>query len=606
MLRKVPSIRLKVMLIMLVTSFVALLFAGLVLVAYDVKSHQRSWARDLMIQADIVGGTCAPAIVFGDTLTAHQTLGRLSIRPEIRAAAVYTRDGLRFSSYQRPAGADGFPDQVGGDGARFVGSSLRVFEPIVDPDGRVGTVYLDAHYDLGGRLGNYLPVLAAVLLASLLVALLMSSALESQVTRPVRAIADVARQVESRGDLSLRVPKTTGDETGQLVDAFNAMLGEVQAAHAALLESNRRKDEFLATLAHELRNPLGPIRNAAQYLRLKDAHAESRTSLEIIDRQVQHMTRLIEDLLDVSRITRDALELRKSEFTVGDFVRDVVEANRYAVEDAGLTFQLNEENAGALVHADRARLVQITSNLLNNAIKYTLPGGTVELTVRAPHRDLTITVRDTGIGIPKEKLRDIFEPFSQLDRSLEKTRGGLGIGLALSERLASLHGGAIDAYSQGPGHGSTFIVTLPVIADTRATPPPSRDALPRADQARHILVADDNVDGAESLALLLRTLGHDVATAHDGLEALRCLEQRRFDVAILDIGMPGMNGYDLAREIRARDWGHDLLLVALTGWGQSEDKLHAYETGFDRHLTKPIQAEQLITALQTLDPGVRR
>jgi CheY-like chemotaxis protein len=237
-------------------------------------------------------------------------------------------------------------------------------------------------------------------------------------------------------------------------------------------------------------------------------------------------------------------------------------------------------------------------NLVNNAIKYTPRQGRIDIGIETQRRDLVITVRDTGIGIPPDKLRDIFEPFSQLDRSLEKTRGGLGIGLALSERLVALHGGAVSASSEGAGTGSTFRVTLPVVAEPRSPalvslPGPPLPAQPR----RHVLVADDNPDGAESLAMLLSLMGHDVATAHDGVEALECLERGHFDLAVLDIGMPRMNGYDLAQEIRSRPWGHSIVLVALTGWGQSEDKRRAYEAGFDRHLTKPVQAEQLAAVL---------
>ena len=358
MLRAIPSLRLKMVLIVLATTCVALLFAGIVLVAYDVRSHQDSWARDLMIQGDIVGRTCAPAIVFGDTLTAHQSLALLSIRPEIRAAAVYTRDGLRFATYRHPDEPAGFPERVGPEGFRFDRERIALFKSVEDVDGRLGAVYLDARYDLPGRLSRYLPVLGIVLLASLVVALGMTYALESAVTRPVRAIAEVAHQVKVRGDLSLRVRKETRDETGQLVDAFNAMLGEVSEAQQSLLESNRRKDEFLATLAHELRNPLGPIRNAAQYLRLRDANPDSRASLEVIDRQVQHMVRLIEDLLDISRINRDALELRRSDFTVQDLVADIVEATHYAVEEAGLTLRVEVEKRDVMLNADRARLVR--------------------------------------------------------------------------------------------------------------------------------------------------------------------------------------------------------------------------------------------------------
>ncbi len=598
MLRRVPSIRLKMMIVALGTCVAALTFAGVVLVAYDVRSHQTSWARDLLIQAEMIGRASAPAIVFGDTLTAHQNLAMLAIRPEIEAGAVYTRRGLVFSRYARESTKAEFPPPLESDGYRYDGDRLTVFKAIEDADGRQGTVVLIARYDLLGRLSHYLPVLGFIGIGSLLVALLMSSALQSAVTRPILAIADVAREVGTRRDFSLRVRKETQDETGQLVDAFNSMLEEVAAAQHSLLDSNRRKDEFLATLAHELRNPLGPIRNAAQYLKLKGGDPESVRSLEIIERQVQQMARLMEDLLDISRITRDALELRFSDFTVRELVQDVTEATQFNAQDAGQELRVTLEDPGVLLRADRARIVQVVSNLVNNAVKYTPRGGRIDLTARAPRNDLIVHVADDGIGIPRDKLADIFEPFSQLDRSLEKTRGGLGIGLALSKRLVEMHHGTITAESRGPGRGSTFELVLPVVSTAAPRPRAAAPPLPRpAGRGRSILVADDNADAAESLATLLGLLGHTASIAHDGVEAFDCLATTRYEVAILDIGMPRLNGYDLARRIRQEPWGASMVLIALTGWGQSEDKRRALEAGFDRHLTKPVEIEQLARVL---------
>jgi signal transduction histidine kinase/ActR/RegA family two-component response regulator len=426
----------------------------------------------------------------------------------------------------------------------------------------------------------------------------MSQSLQASVTRPVLSIAAAADQVRMQRNLSLRVERETNDEIGKLVDAFNAMLADVAEAERSLLESNQRKDDFLATLAHELRNPLGPIRNATQYLRFRDTNPESRQSLELIDRQVQHMVRLIEDLLDISRITRDALELRRSSFSATDLLQDVVEATQYAVVEAGLELRTRCEVGPVSLYADRARLVQVVCNIVNNAIKFSPPGGVIELAVARERRNLLITVSDTGIGIPPERLREIFEPFSQLDRSLEKTRGGLGIGLALSQRLIALHGGTIEARSAGPNQGSSFHISLPIVNDEPIPAPASVPAPLAATQSLRILVADDNVDGAASLALLLQVMGHRVAVAHDGAEALDQLEADSFEAAILDIGMPRINGYDLARIIRDR--GHSLLLVALTGWGQAEDKRRAFDAGFDTHLTKPVQPDQLARALSAL------
>jgi signal transduction histidine kinase/ActR/RegA family two-component response regulator len=597
MFRDVSSIRLKVMLIVLVTSLAALLFASVVLVAYDVRTHRESWARDLTIQAEVVGRTSAPALVFLDTLTAHQSLAALAIRPEVQAAAVYTADGHLFATYAKSNKPRDFPTQVGANGHRFDLNRFTLFREIDDTDGRVGTVYLAAQYDLNDRLANYLPVLAIIVLGSLAVALGMSYALQSSLTRPILAIADVAQQVRARRDFSLRVARDTNDETGQLVDAFNAMMAEVAEAQASLLDSNRRKDEFLATLAHELRSPLGPIRNAAYALRL-EGEEESR-GLEIIDRQVRHMARLIEDLMDLSRISRDVLELRYSDFPVRDLMPDILEGARYEAEEAGHTLEVEIENPDLPLCADRARIVQVIGNLLNNAIKYTPRGGTITIRVASQDAKLTVEVEDDGIGIPPDKLEQIFEPFSQLDRSLEKTRGGLGLGLALAQRLVALHGGTLTACSEGLGKGSTFRVTLPIVSEEGTEPAPALSPAREVASAKlRILVADDSVDGAESLARLLIVLGHDADVAFDGQQALDLMGEHSYDAAILDIGMPHVNGYEVARRVRESELDHRMLLVALTGWGQESDKQRALDAGFDRHLTKPVAPEQLVEALR--------
>src|SRR5262245_6050016 len=605
MFRGIASIRLKVMLIVLATSLASLLFAGVVLVAYDVRTHRQSWAGDLVIQADIIARTSAPAIVFDDTLTAHQSLAALAFRPEVQAAAVYTKAGRLFASYAKAGEFAAFPGSQGADGYQFARNGLTLFRPILDPDGRVGTVYLRARYDLMDRLSNYLPVLALIGIGSLLVAIALSYALQSSVTKPVLAIAGVARDVRARRDYSLRVAKETTDETGQLVDAFNAMLAEVSQAQGALLDSNRRKDDFLATLAHELRNPLGPIRNAAYAMRMQGADPAHAHSLELIDRQVQHMARLIEDLLDISRISRDALELRYTEFSVRDLIRDVLEGTQYAAEEADQTLRVEAEDPELRLYADRARIVQVVGNLVHNAVKYTPRGGHIELLVSSRGTELLIAVKDDGIGIPADKLEDIFEPFSQLDRSLEKTRGGLGIGLALSQRLVELHEGTLTATSEGPGRGSTFLVSLPIVSATPAPAPPAVPVAASVDGRYSILVADDSADGAESLARLLQVMGHRTTVAHDGEEAFAKLEKGEFDAAVLDIGMPRLNGYDLARRIREQSWGRSMYLVALTGWGHAADKLRAQAAGFDRHLTKPVEAEQLMAALNARRSGAQ-
>jgi PAS domain S-box-containing protein len=397
------------------------------------------------------------------------------------------------------------------------------------------------------------------------------------------------------------------DDAGQfyrlvgIIDDFT----ERKCAEDALKEANRRKDEFLATLAHELRNPLAPVRNAAQVLRMKAlADPQLRSARDIIDRQVHQMVRLIDDLLDISRITRGKLQLRKERVELAPVVQSSIEASRPLIDKQAhdLTVCLPQESVH--LEADPIRLAQVFSNLLNNAAKYTEKGGHVWLTAERQDGELVVSVRDTGIGIAAEHLPELFEMFSQVTPALERSQGGLGIGLAMVRGLVGLHGGSVEARSAGLGRGSEFIVRLPVVGTPmQGRPEPSADGeRPCAGPKCRILVADDLQDSMYSLAIMLRLAGHDVQTAHDGLEAVQAAATFRPDVVLLDIGMPKMNGYEAARHMRQEPWGKDMLLVALTGWGQEEDKRRAFEAGFDHHLTKPVDPAALVKLLAELAP----
>jgi PAS domain S-box-containing protein len=375
-------------------------------------------------------------------------------------------------------------------------------------------------------------------------------------------------------------------------------------AEEALREADRRKDEFLATLAHELRNPLAPIRNATEVLRLKDlADPQQQSARDVIDRQVRQMVRLIDDLLDISRITRGKLQLRKDRTELATALHSAVEASRPLIDALAheLTVTLPQEPIHLL--ADPIRLAQVFSNLLNNAAKYTEKGGHIWLTAERQGGEVVVSVRDTGIGIAAMHLPRLFEMFSQVAPALERSQGGLGIGLALVRGLVELHGGSVQAHSAGPGKGSEFTVRLPV-AETPTPPRPAPTAVDRsAGPKLRILVADDLPDCVETLALLLRLAGHDVRTAHDGLEAVQAAATFRPDVALLDIGMPKMNGYEAARHIRQQPWGQGMRLVALTGWGQDEDRRRTLDAGFDLHFVKPVEPralEQLLEGLQSV------
>jgi signal transduction histidine kinase/ActR/RegA family two-component response regulator len=369
-----------------------------------------------------------------------------------------------------------------------------------------------------------------------------------------------------------------------------------------LREGDRRKDEFLATLAHELRNPLAPIRNALHILKLADGNRELIEKVRhIMERQLQQLVRMVDDLLDVSRISRNKLVLRKERVAVETVVQNAVEASRPLIEAGGHRLTVSLPKQPLFLEADPARLTQAFLNLLNNAAKYTPQGGQIAVVAEREGSDVVITVADTGIGISTHMLPRIFELFTQVDGALDRAQGGLGIGLSLVKWLVEMHGGSIAAASDGPGLGSRFIVRLPVVVGIapEAQHEAKREA-PAATPHRRILVADDRHDVAESLALMLRSMGHEVRTAYDGQQALDLAAAWRPDAIVLDIGMPKLNGYAVAEQIRQQDWGRDTILVAVTGWGQDEDKRKSKDAGFDYHLVKPVEPSALEALLSRL------
>ena len=380
---------------------------------------------------------------------------------------------------------------------------------------------------------------------------------------------------------------------------------ELRRLNAELAAADRRKDEFLATLAHELRNPLAPITHALQALRLKDpTDPDLRWTRDVIDRQVRQMTRLVDDLLDVARITSGRIGLRTERVEAAAIVQAAVEAARPLIESSGHTLEVAWPPSPLWLDADPTRLTQVLLNLLNNAAKYTPRGGRIELRVHAEGGDALLSVRDSGIGLAPEHLQTVFGMFSQVAPALERSQGGLGIGLALARGLVELHGGRIEAASAGVGQGSEFTVRLPLaLGGAAGSSEPERlqaDAAP----ALRVLVVDDNRDAAETLAMVLHLSGHEVLQAHDGPAALASVARFRPDLVLLDIGMPGMNGYEVAHRLRQMPDTATTVLAALTGWGQREDKQRALAAGFDHHLTKPVDGEQLDAVLRAT--GSRR
>jgi PAS domain S-box-containing protein len=365
----------------------------------------------------------------------------------------------------------------------------------------------------------------------------------------------------------------------------------LRATEAALRDADRRKDSFLATLAHELRNPLAPIRNAAQILSSPRLTPHQLQWVQrVVQRQTAHMALLLDDLLDIARITRGKLELKRKHVRLTEVVDAAVEAARPLLESKHHRLTVTLPSEELTLYADSLRLSQVLSNLLTNAAKYTDPAGHIELAGGVENGStLCVTVKDDGIGIPSESLRVIFEMFSQADGASTRAEGGLGIGLALVKGLLALHGGTIEASSDGPGKGSKFTMRLPLTTSTpTAARAKSADMASAATVGRRVMVADDNRDAAETLAMLLGLAGHEVRVAHGGRDALAIAQAFRPEVALLDIGMPDLSGYEVAEELRRESWGADICLVALTGWGGEIDRQRAMGAGFDRHLTKPI------------------
>ena len=438
-------------------------------------------------------------------------------------------------------------------------------------------------------------------------------------TLDLRRLEAFSSRLLGTGLSTERAPEAGSTEVASLARSINGMLDRLSQQHAALLSErekltrlteelqagDRKKDDFLAMLGHELRNPLAPISAGAEFLRriATDNPRVLRTS-EVISRQVGHMTKIINDLLDVSRVTRGLITLDKADIDMGDIVSAAIEQVRPLIELRRHTLNVTVTDQSAVVHVDRARLVQVVSNLLTNAAKYTDEGGHIDVTVGCSNDEVWVAVQDDGVGISHALMPEIFDLFTQGSRAIDRNLGGLGLGLALVKHLVGAHHGSVDAYSEGPGRGARFVVRLPrVSAPAHASRDRPAPVAPSGEELR-IMVVDDNIDAAESLAQLLTLEGHGVLVAHDGPSALSQAQREHVDVFILDIGLPGMDGIELARRLRAMPAGASAMLIALTGYGQATDHQKSTNAGFDHHLVKPADLDALRVLLATLDRAV--
>jgi len=625
------SISNKLTLVVMATTFIALFTYAGAMLAYDLRAYNNTVIKDLVTQANIIAEISAPAIEFNDPIIAKENLMLLRTRPLILRAAVFTPNNHRFADYvisteqpngQKTIGWPARPQLV--DNYVIDDDQIEVWQKIVRNGETLGVVYINARYEANERLTNYIILLACVMGACLGLALLIAIWLRGAVTKPIFAVTSVARHVMKTRDFSLRAEKFTDDETGVLADAFNDMLSEVERRASALEKSNQsleremterhsaeralriadqRKDEFLATLAHELRNPLAPISNGLHILRLaKDKPEIAENAQSVMERQLAKMVRLVDDLLDVSRINTGKLSINKTIVDIQSVMRDALESSGPFIESCGHSLSINMPVEPIYVDADPLRLAQVFSNILSNAAKYTNGGGSIKIDAQieknkqANKNKLLINITDNGIGIAPDMLKDIFEMFTQVNQSLERTHAGLGVGLALAKRLAELHGYELFATSKGLGFGTTFSIRLNTVEKAQ-TNEPETTANNKNNTKNRIMLVDDNVDFVTTMATLLESQGHDVRIAHDGFAAQKIAREFLPQIAFLDIGMPGMNGYDLARHLRKIPETAAITLVAITGWGQEKDRQLSRDAGFNHHLVKPVDLTQVLAVI---------
>ncbi len=727
MLSGTRSIRQKLNVILMATTSLALLLAGMALVAFDMRSQLRSIENDLITQADIIGLVSSAALAFDDPKVAAENLSVLRAEPNVTAAALFGAQGQLFASFY-PTERRGLPLplQAQAAGVRLDREWVEVWRPVVSNQEVVGTVYLQARHNLLMRALEYLGVLAVILSSSLAAALLLSNRLQRALTGPVLAISEVTRQILRDRNFSLRAEKTSDDEIGTLVDVFNAMLDELgrraktleeanealrtsddryqlavrgssaglwdwdmvagttfysprfkallgysdaefpdlpsalskvmheddkpavrealrahlsgdspysvecrlrlksgewrcfllagmarkdasgrafrmagsviditerRHAEEVLQESNRAKDEFLATLAHELRNPLAPIRTGLEILKKDRGNgAASQGARDTMERQLAHMIRLIDDLLDISRINSGKIRLEAGRIRLASVIDIAVEISRPAIEARGHQLTLDLPGEGIELMADTTRLAQALGNLLNNAAKYTPVGGQIRLAARQEGASAVVEITDNGMGIPADMLESVFSLFTQVGRTLDRSQGGLGIGLYLVRSLVELHGGTVTAASGGPGQGSTFTVRVPCLLQPAAdlSLPSDHAGLEAEGPELKVLIVDDNIDAAETLATVLGLMGHRTLTRYEGEVVLEAAGTFRPDIVLLDIGLPGISGYEVALQLRADPRFSRTVLIAVTGWGSDDDRRRSREAGFDEHLTKPV------------------
>ena len=618
-------------------SGIALALVTLVLMVYETRQFEEVLVHRISAEGDIVALNAASALLFRDPDAAAGTLAGLSAEESVRAAAIYDADGRLFAQFQRSPKAAGPPPALP---AEFVeprhastSDALVLSRPITFQGSRLGTVLIHADTaEQGARLRSYTGLAAAAALGAFAVAVLLAASMHRSLSRPISSLAQTARLVAEKKDYSARAVGAGPGELGLLVATFNEMLDNLQKRDEALQETRRRlettleertalyqeaeeanrmKDEFLATLSHELRTPMNAIVGWTSLMASGGLDPETTArAVASIDRNAKAQVRLIEDILDVSRIVSGKLRLKIQPVDLPSVVEAAVDSVRHAAEAKGVALHVGLDPGQGSIHGDGDRLQQVVWNLLSNAIKFTPRGGRVDVQLARANAHVELQVRDSGQGIKPEFLPHVFERFRQADSSSTRAHGGLGLGLAIVRHLVELHGGTVEARSEGESRGATFIVHLPVrpvpaAEDTGAgVPLPRVAATARVDDLTgvRVLVVEDDAESRSLLESMLARLGAEVEVAASAAEALAAVERRTPDVLLSDIEMPGEDGYSLIRRIRALPSpdGSRLPAAALTAYARTEDRIAALSAGFQFHLAKPVAASELAAVVASL------
>jgi signal transduction histidine kinase/ActR/RegA family two-component response regulator len=618
-------------------SGIALALVTLVFMVYETRRFEEVLVQRISAEGEIVALNAASALLFRDPEAAAGTLAGLSAEDSVRAAAIYDADGRLFAQFRRSAQAPEpspvLPAEFAEPRHASTSDALVLSRPITFQGSRLGTVLIRADTaEQGARLRSYTGLAAAVSLGAFAVAVLLAASMHRSLSRPISSLAQTARLVAEKKDYSARAMGAGPGELGLLVATFNGMLDNLQKRDEALQETRRRlestleertalyreaeeanriKDEFLATLSHELRTPMNAIVGWTSLMASGGLDPETTArAVASIDRNAKAQVRLIEDILDVSSIVSGKLRLKIQPVDLPSVVEAAVDSVRHAAEAKGVALQVALDPEARTIHGDGDRLQQVVWNLVSNAIKFTPPGGRVDVQLTRADARVALQVRDSGQGIKPEFLPHVFERFRQADSSSTRAHGGLGLGLAIVRHLVEMHGGTVEATSEGQGRGATFIVHLP-IRPVRAAEEPGTGAplsrlaaTTRADDLTgvRVLVVEDDAESRALLESMLARLGAEVEVAASAAEAMAALERRAPDVLLSDIEMPGEDGYSLIRRIRAlpSPEGSRLPAAALTAYARTEDRIAALSAGFQFHLAKPVGAGELAAVVASL------